>query len=130
MSTPEEMIKALEDLERLDEVAIKDIAQDVKRVLDANISKGVDPYGVPLKKTQDGKKPLVNAAASITVTAVGPNAVIIRQRGNEARHTLGLARGQIVRATIPNKAGELPATIAAAVETQLVKAFEKIMGGK
>jgi hypothetical protein len=98
------------------------VADALRDQLVANISAGVDPSGKPWELTKDGKVPLRNAAASLTVKAVG-SVVLAKLTGPTALHHLGRARGHVRRQILPN--GRLPQPMTAAIKVVIDKAFAK-----
>ena len=101
------------------------VADALKDQITANISAGVDPSGKPWPLTQTGQVPLKNAAASLTVKAVG-SVVLAKLTGPTALHHLGIARGHIRRQILPN--GRLPQPMTAAIKVVINKAFAKATG--
>lgn len=102
-----------------------EVAKDVAPALDAeirkNISAGVDPEGKPWLPTKDGKKPLANAGAALSVKAIS-SVVQAKLVGHVALHHLGAAKGNIRRQLLPN--ARLPQPMTAAVKAVAVKRFE------
>jgi|GEM_PF-1874951 len=105
-----------------------EIAKDVAPVLDAeirkNISAGVDPEGKPWQLTKDGKKPLTNAGAALTVRAIS-SVVQAKLEGHVALHHLGAARGNVRRQILPSS--RLPQPMTEAVKAVSIKRFNAHM---
>lgn len=97
-------------------------AQELDRQLRANIDQGVAPDGTPWQFTQDGRQPLVNAGAALTVQPIG-SVVVATLTGPEARHHLGTARGKIKRQILPDK---LSPSLASTLERVLPQALAEI----
>ena len=95
-------IKKLKSLRLLPEEAAKEVAIALGDELRANITAGRGPDGEAWQPTKDGQVPLRNAAANLTVRAVGTT-VTATVLGPEALHSIGAARGGIKRAILPTK---------------------------
>ena len=105
-----------------------EVAKEVAPVLDAeirkNIAAGVDPEGKPWQLTKDGKKPLTNAGAALTVRAIS-SVVQAKLEGHVALHHIGSARGNVRRQILPSS--RLPQPMTAAVKTVAVRRFNQHM---
>jgi len=102
--------------------AAPDIADALRKELDATVGAGTDSYGAPWRLTADGERPLQHAADAIRIAAVGDK-VIVRLTGPEARHHRGWARGGIARPVIPT--GLLPPKWSARVLEIMKELFER-----
>jgi hypothetical protein len=114
------MIARIHKLPELAKNAAPDVARAVELELRRTIGAGTTPDGKPWPAKQSGGKPLLNAAETLAVVAVG-STVVVRLRGPEARHHLGWAKGGIVRQVIPVK--DVPPAMAAAIKVVLAKHF-------
>ena len=112
-----------------------DVSSALKRKLDDNVARGVDPYGAPLRPTKDGRQPLKNAGARIAVRPVGTT-VLVELTGDEVRHHVGSARGYhggsaklggFRRPLIPWRG--LPGPIKAVIREVLDRRFVHLMRG-
>lgn len=101
------------------------VARAVERELRAQIAAGKGPDGKPWKRRQDGGQPLRNAAAALSVRAVG-DVIVVRLDGVEARHHLGAVRGGVRRQIIPT--GSMPDALTRAIEEVVTREFRSIMG--
>jgi hypothetical protein len=105
-----------------------EVAKDVAPALDAeirkNISAGVDPEGKPWLPTKDGKKPLANAGAALSVKAIS-SVVQAKLVGHVALHHLGAAKGNIRRQILPSS--RLPQPMTAAIKAVAAKRFNDKM---
>jgi len=108
-----------------------EVAKDIAPVLDSeikkNIAAGVDPAGKPWPLTKEGKKPLTNAGAALTVKAIS-SVVQAKLEGHVALHHLGAAKGNVRRQILPSSG--LPQPMTAAVKRVAVDRFNKHMKGK
>jgi len=84
------------------EEAAPDVAQALRRELDANIAAGVDPGGKAWQPTADGHKPLRGAADNLSVRAIG-RIIVARLTGYHARHHFGDVRGGVQRQILPSR---------------------------
>lgn len=125
-----EMQGWIEKLNQLGDLPTE-VAKDVAPVLDAkikaNIAAGVDPGGKPWPLTKDGRKPLTNAGAALTVRAIS-SVVQAKLVGHVALHHLGAAKGNIRRQILPSSG--LPQPMTAAVKTIATKRFNAKMASK
>lgn len=101
------------------------VAVAVKKEIDASISAGREPSGKPWTPTASGKKPLANAAAAVSVTAVG-TVVVVRLEGHEVHHHRGDTRGNVVRQIIPS--GKTPEPVTKAIADVVETEFREHMG--
>jgi len=105
-----------------------EVAKDVAPALDAkirqNISAGVDPEDKPWQLTKEGKKPLTNAGAALTVRAIS-SVVQAKLEGHVALHHLGAAKGNVRRQILPSS--RLPQPMTEAVKQVAVKRFNQHM---
>jgi hypothetical protein len=102
------------------------LADELKPVVDAQIAAGQDPYGNPWPLTQAGGKALQNAAAYVTLRAVGA-VVLATVVGPPAMHHLGKAAGRITRRILPLR--KLPRSWAKAAKSAGVKHFRQVVHG-
>ncbi len=72
------------------------VADGLRDELQANIAAGRDPNGRQWQPTQDGRRPLTNAAKALDVRATG-NTVFATLVGVEAKHHLGAVKGKVKR---------------------------------
>lgn len=107
--------------------AAPDIADAVHAELDKSIAAATAPDGTPWPARKlDGGKALADAGKALFVAAVGPR-IVCHVRGYIARHTLGRARGGIVRRVLPAKG--IPPAIAKVIRAELVARFNAEMKG-
>lgn len=102
------------------ELAAPLVALELKRILDAQIARGVGPDGTPWAPTRAGGRPLQHAAAALTVFAQG-TVVIAKLVGATALHHLGRVRGGIRRQILPSSS--LPEALTDALRQVCVKAI-------
>ena len=102
------------------------VALAVRGELAAQIAAGTGPDGRAWKPTKAGTPPLRNAAAALTVRAVG-TVVVATLSGVEARHHLGAVKGKVKREILPT--GKIPDPVTRAITRVVTAEFEAIMGG-
>lgn len=104
-------------------------APEVAKALDEEIGKdiaaGQSPDGTAWKATAEGKVPLRNAKAHVSVTAEG-SVVLARLSGPEVKHHKGTARGRIQRRILPTR--NLPQPLVRATKRILGAKFREILG--
>jgi hypothetical protein len=120
------MVAALRALPNELRASVPEIAEGVRGVLVANIAAGRSPDGGAWAPKKDGGKPLVNAAAALTVTAQG-DVIVATVSGPEAFHHYGTKKDP-KRQILPQD-GTMPTGIADAFRQGLIKRFDKAMGG-
>jgi hypothetical protein len=102
----------------------RDSAPAVARAVEAEIvrqiGRGVGPDGKAWAPTEDGNRPLQNAAKALTVRALGTT-IICRLDGPEARHHLGFVRGGKVRQILPT--GKIPDPMTRAIRSVVERKF-------
>lgn len=104
------------------------LSTELRPVVDAQISAGQDPYGNAWPLTQAGAKALQNAAAYVTLRAVG-TVVLATVIGPPAMHHLGKAAGRITRRIIPLK--KIPGSWSKVARAVGIKHFRQVVhGGK
>jgi hypothetical protein len=110
---------------------VKDAAPAVAKATEAHmqeqIAAGQGPDGKAWQLTAEGKRPLRNAGAAVTVRAIG-TVILVRLTGPEVKHHRGIARGRIRRQVIPTRKDFGP--IARAIRTVLGERFRAHMGGR
>lgn len=116
--------RATGNLERLSERAAVEAAPLVEDAVRKTAAAGKDPYARRWPQKKDGGRPMVHAADHVHANAAGPY-VVISVDGPDAWHNAGV-RG-VVRQVIPDV--EIPAGVAAAVETGAARAFDDLMKG-
>jgi hypothetical protein len=121
------MIAKLKHLPELAQRAAPEVAGAVRDNVREQISKGTDPNGNPWKPTQQGERPLKNAANALYVANIGTT-ILARLTGPEARHHWGRARGGIKRQVLPTNG--IPSSMAKAITEVVVTEFNALMGGK
>ncbi len=89
------------------------VAAELKAIIDRNIAAGQGPDGVSWPRKQDGGRALENAAAAVTVDAIGTR-IVASVKSPEAFHHMGRTRGNVVRAILPAK--RLPAPFILAIK--------------
>lgn len=123
----EAMIRKIRAIPGLARRAAPDVAEAVKAELEKTITAGTAPDGKPWQALKyGGGRPLTGAGKALFVAAVG-NRVVCHVRGHIARHTLGRARGGIVRRVLPLKG--VPPAIARAIKRELAAHFIAHMQG-
>lgn len=120
-------IDKLNTLDDLPSEVAKDVAPALDAKIRANISAGVDPEGKPWQLTKEGKKPLTNAGAALTVRAIS-SVVQAKLEGHVALHHLGAAKGNVRRQILPSS--RLPQPMTEAVKQVAIKRFDAHMKGK
>lgn len=106
------------------ERAAPSAAAAVDAAMRASITAGAAPDGKAWEATQTGKRPLANAAAALSVSAVG-TAIVATVTGPEALHDRGWVRGGKRRQLLPEK---ITAPIATAIDGALSAEFARTMG--
>lgn len=109
-----------------------EVALALEGELQRNIAAGVGPDGKPWKPTADGRAPLANAAAALSVKAHG-TVVLATLDGVEARHHLGVVRGSskerwLARPILPN--AKIPAPVTRAIHSALERDFLNTVGAR
>jgi phage gpG-like protein len=105
----------------------KEVAPTLDQKIRQNISAGVDPEGKPWQLTKEGKRPLTNAGAALTVRAIS-SVVQAKLTGHVALHHLGAAKGAPKRQILPSS--KLPQPMTAAIRQVAVERFDKHMKGR
>lgn len=118
------LILKLRELDQLPEQIAGDIAPEIKKALEKNISSSLDPDGSPWEPTIDGSAPLQNASNALGVASIGSKVLIVL-RGIEARHNFGNVRGGKKRKIIPDKITE---QILKIINDVVSRRFNMIMG--
>ena len=118
------MILKLRELGQSTDQIAKDIAPELKKALEENISMSRSPDGAPWEPTLDGSAPLQNAGKSLSVSALGPKVQAILS-GIYARHNSGNVRGRIKRQIIPSGITD---QISKIVNDVAIRRFRMIMG--
>jgi len=118
------LILKLRELGQSNEQIAGDIALELRKALEENISSSRDPDGMPWEPTLDGSAPLQNAANALGVASIGSK-VLIALRGVEARHNYGNVRGGKKRKIIPDKITKQMLQI---INDVLSRRFKMIMG--
>jgi hypothetical protein len=98
------------------------LAEELRPIVDRQISAGLDPYGSAWQLTKEGGRALKNAGQYLTLGAVGA-AVVATIVGPPAMHHLGKAAGRITRRIIPVR--KLPSSWAKAAKAAGVKHFRQ-----
>jgi hypothetical protein len=98
----------------------------IQAVVAGHVARGEGSDGKPWPRTAAGDVPLRNAAAAVTVRAVG-STIVLRVTGPEARHDTGRVRGGIRRAILPVAA--LPADQGAAIGRAVDDVFRRTLAG-
>jgi len=96
------LILKLRELGQSTEQIAGDIAPELRKAFEENISSARSPDGVPWEPTIDGKAPLQSASKSLGVAAIGSKVLAVLS-GIEARHNYGNVRGGKKRQIIPKK---------------------------
>jgi hypothetical protein len=110
----------------LERTAAPEVATELRGEIARNIAAGRAPDGSPWQLTQDGKKPLRNADASLSVTPHGSR-IVAMITGPTALHHKGAARGRIVRQVLPSRKSLQP--VIAAVRKVVGRVFREHMSG-
>lgn len=118
-------IARLRALSELPDRVVPKVAAAVREELEAQIGRGETPDGEPWKLTAEGKRPLRNAAAALSVGASG-RTVVARLEGHHARHDLGAVRGKVRRQILPREG--IPDGIARAIDRVVTAEFARTMG--
>ena len=120
------LIRKLRALGQSPEQIAGDIAPELRKAIEENISSARSPNGKAWESTLDGQAPLQNAAKSLGVAALGTK-VIAAVRGVEARHNNGAVRGGKTRQIIPKKITD---QILKIINDVTIRRFKMIMGKK
>lgn len=107
--------------------AAPEVAVELHAALTRQIEAGTDPHGRPWERTQDGRRPLVNAASALRVTAAGTT-VVARLTGPEALHHRGAVKGGKVRQVLPSN--EVTTAVGDAIRIVLDRRFRTATGGR
>lgn len=118
-------VRKLRSVDGLAVAAAPAVAEAFKEELDGQIARGQGPDGTPWQRTESGEQPLQNAAAAVTVKAVG-SVIVARVEGPEAFHHRGQTRGNIRRQILPSAA--LPQPFTRAIKRVLEERFAEVMG--
>lgn len=104
----------------------KEAAPAVERAARETAAAGTTPEGQAWRATKDGRRPLVNAAASVFVKVVGAVLQVV-VRGHHVFHHLGA--GNPKRQVIPDANDSMPPAIKRALEEASKRTFRRTMGG-
>jgi len=118
------LILKLRELGQSNEQIAGDIAPELRKALEKNISASKDPDGIPWEPNLDGSAPLENAASALGVASIGSK-VIVALRGIEARHNYGTVRGGKKRQIVPKNITEQMTKI---INDVASRRFKMIMG--
>jgi len=118
------LIFKLRELGQSTEQIAGDIAPELRKAFEENISSSVSPDGEKWEPTLDGQAPLQTASKSLGVASIGSK-VLIALSGVEARHNYGRVRGGKIRKIVPTKITEQISKIITDVAT---RRFKMIMG--
>lgn len=121
------MVAQLRAIKDLGQRVAPMIAQDLRVEIGQQIERAETPDGRAWQETQDGRKPLRNAAKALSVRAVGTTIVAMLE-GPEARHHTGKARGGIKREILPSK--DIPDSMARVTKRAIDREFTRIVGGR
>lgn len=108
--------------------AAKLAAPLVERAVKATAAAGTAPDGMPWKPKKDGSRALPNAAAALTVKALGP-VVVVTLKGIEVVHNFAKDGRLPRRQILPDGGAGIPKNVAAALEQGAKQAFDNAMGG-
>jgi hypothetical protein len=114
------MVKRIREIGLIPERVAPAIAIELDRELRRQIAAGEAPDGSKWPLTKKGEKPLQNAAAGLTVRALGSR-IVARLTGPAVRHHLGIARGRIKRQVLPST--KLPERVIAAIRRVVEERF-------
>jgi hypothetical protein len=120
-------IDRIRALAELPKVVAPEVATELRGQLERQIAAGQGPDGEPWQLTAEGRVPLRNAAAALTVRAVG-SAVVARLVGPTALHHLGAAAGRIRRRILPTR--QLPHRMTEAIREVVARRFRELTGGR
>jgi hypothetical protein len=125
--------KLAQHIERIRRVAglPKIVAPALARALELELvstaERGLAPDGTPWIPTEDGRKPLRNVAANLTVRAIGTVVVAVLGAPDAAHHR-GSVKGGKRRQVLPSS--KLPSSIVRAFERVAGEGFHAVMGGR
>jgi hypothetical protein len=119
-------IRRLRSVKGLAKDAAPFVAKALKSEIDAQIARGEGPDGTPWALTDEGRRPLQNAAKAVSVTAVG-SVVVARVEGHEAFHHRGQTRGNVRRPIIPT--GTLTEPFTRAIKHVVTERYAALLGG-
>lgn len=114
------MIAACTKLKTLVPDAMPELVATVRAEVDRTIAAGESAYGEQWQLTQEGQRPLRNAAQAVTVIAVNKT-IYVTVTGVEARHHLGRVKGKRKRGIIPERG--IPSAMADSMRAVLERAF-------
>jgi hypothetical protein len=121
----QKLIRAVRAVGKLDEVAAPRVAEALGAEIKRTVAAGTDPYGVPWEpRKSDGGRPLVHGDKTLQAQTIG-SLVIVTVTGEDARHSLGWARGGLVREIMPSKG--LSDRMADACLEAVGKAFQEVV---
>lgn len=123
MTFPEDdlasVASALRDLPAIVEASGPDVARAMFDVIASTASAGQSAEGASWKLTQDGRRPLANAAAAIKPSS-GPRVARLVVGEHHALHDLGRANGGIVRSILPVRVeGKISKAVILAVDRRV-----------
>lgn len=124
MAEMQAMIDKIYALTDLGNKAAPSVAKVVRRDIEGTIARGLTSEGNPWKRTQDGDRPLKNAAQALRVASIG-SVIYARIVGVEARHHKGRVKGGQKRSILPVKG--VPPRMALAIKAALDAAFLEVM---
>lgn len=119
-------VAKLRELRNLTRDAVPALADATRAAFAQTISSGTDPDGNAWVPRKDGGRPLANAAAALSVKALGLTIVAVIS-GVEAFHHHGTKKDPR-RQILPTRNG-LPSSIKEAYRTGLITRFSRVMGG-
>lgn len=120
------MIGRLRTLPELARDVVPDVAEIVREEIERTIAQGTTPEGETWQRTREGKRPMPTAGKALRVVVLGPR-VFVRISDHVGRHSLGRARGGIVRRVLP-RSGSVPRAMAARIRKRLGERFREHMG--
>lgn len=95
--------------------------KELRKELEAQVSRGETPAGERWRPTLAGDPPLQNADEAVTITQAG-SVILYRVAGPTALHHLGKAKGRIRRQVIPDKIEpKMAAALKRAAETVIAR---------
>lgn len=123
----DEMIDSFRNLADLPTEVAKQAAPLLEARLKASAAAGTSPDGKAWAVKKDGGRAMVNAAAAISVRAIGL-VVRVTLAGVEVYHQFSKKKGEPRRPIIPDAGGPMPKVVQDVLEQATEKAMRRILG--
>lgn len=106
----------------------KEAAPRVQEAIRATAAAGTTPEGQAWAPRKDGGRALADAAAHVTAKALGA-IVRVTLAGPDVFHHFGKGSGEPRRRVIPDVGGQLPPSVAKAMQDAVAALWARIVGG-